>query len=170
MPAMTKKELQPKGRWERFMPRHCDGPGVMSHSGWRRGKIVVISSLTMAEAPDGRGDVIPQYHLSVSRRGRRPLPKDIKAVLRSFGMRHQAPEEDNHHPGVARHFWLPLDPARRVDCECKSEEVTVVDPDGYTWTNPTDPSDCRGCELARLTAKPCPIHAPDRVESSDAQC
>lgn len=26
----------------------------------------------------------------------------------------------NHEPGNAKHFWCPVDPSRRVDCECKS--------------------------------------------------
>ncbi len=67
-------------------------------------------------------------------------------------------EEDNHHPGNARHFWRPLDPSHRVDCECKEDEVLVTDADGYRWTNPQDGEPCRGCDFESLTGKPCPLH------------
>lgn len=71
-------------------------------------------------------------------------------------------EEDNHHPGAARHFWLPVDPTERVDCECKADEVQVTDADGYRWSNAVDR--CRGCDLERSmravgVSRPCPIHA-----------
>lgn len=103
----------------------------------------------------------PQWHISITLKGKRPKPNHVRAVLRDFGM--VGAEEDNHHPGNARHFWIPCDPTRRVDCECKATEVIVVDPDGYTWTNPTPESGegCRGCEWARAPlarGKACPIH------------
>ena len=67
-------------------------------------------------------------------------------------------EQDNHHPGGACHFFQPVDPARRRDCECKVTEVVVTEPDGYQWTNPSD-GPCRGCELGKLIpSKPCPLH------------
>jgi hypothetical protein len=66
-------------------------------------------------------------------------------------------EEDNHHPGIARHFWMVVDPARRVDCECKVGETVVKEPDGYKWSN--DPGACRGCDYARtFPGHPCPLH------------
>jgi hypothetical protein len=58
----------------------------------------------------------------------------------------------------ARHFWLPCDPAHRVDCQCKTDEKNIVEPDGYTWTTPVDDSQCRGCEFQGMTGKICPIH------------
>lgn len=87
----------------------------------------------------------------------------MRRALRAFGM--VAAEQDNHHPGNACHFWMPLDPSKRVDCECKNDEVVVTDKDGYQWTNPHDAAECRGCDFARLpTGKPCPIHS--NVEAS----
>jgi hypothetical protein len=71
-------------------------------------------------------------------------------------------EEDNHIPGRARHVWRPLDPAERVDCECKTTEVTVVEPDGHRWSNRRD-GPCRGCEGASITGIPCPLHAYPRL-------
>jgi hypothetical protein len=67
-------------------------------------------------------------------------------------------DEDNHHPGIARHLWCPVDPLFRSACECKVTETTVADGD-YSWTTDSD-GPCRGCDYQRLTGQPCPIHAP----------
>lgn len=132
---------------------------VLAISAWQRGPTCVISALEEAELPDGTG-AGPQWHVSVSRAGKRPGPNDVQAAQRAFDMRKA--EEDNHHPGVARHFWLPVDPAHRVDCECKESEVLVTEPDGYRWTNPRQGAGpCRGCELSRLVGQPCPLHPQD---------
>lgn len=156
---MTPKRPTPEKGWT----RHRSPAFVPGAEAWQRGPICVLSALTPAKAPDGSGDVIYQWHVSVSRRGKRPRPKDVARVRRSFGMLDA--EEDNHHPGAARHLWMPVDASRRVDCECKATEETMVEPDGYTWTNPTAESGegCRGCDLARdmlLVGRsmPCPMH------------
>ena len=132
-------------------------------SGWRYGCIYAISTLVEAELPDGSGRRGPQWHISISRSGKRPSAGDVRKALRSFGL--VGAEEDNHHPGVARHFWRPVDPGARVDCECKTTEELIVEPDGYRWTNPTSESGepCRGCEHVVVTGQPCPIHAPAEV-------
>lgn len=129
---------------------------VLAVRAWTRKGAVVISALEQAELPDKSGEG-PQWHLSVSYKGKRPRDTDVRATLRAFDMRNA--EEDNHHPGIARHFWLPVDPAHRVDCECKEDEEVITEPDGYRWTNPR-PGDgpCRGCEMERLQGRPCPIH------------
>lgn len=132
-------------------------PPAESVSAWTDGHVTVISALELAEAPDGRGDAIPQWHVSISERGRRPSKGGLRRALRAFGM--VGTEEDNHHPGVARHFWLPVDKARRVSCQCKDDEDVVREPDGYVWTNPrAGEGPCRGCEIASMTGKPCSIH------------
>lgn len=123
-------------------------------STWRSGAIVVISALEMAELPD-RSGVGPQWHISISYRGRRAKPHHARKALRAFGM--TSAEEDNHHPGIARHFWLVVDPAHRVECECKTDETTVVEQDGYRWQNAI--SHCRGCEFERALGRPCSLHA-----------
>jgi len=144
-------------RWKRIStpPSTLWDSNVLACSAWRLARgTTVISSLLNAELPDGSGIGL-QWHISISNRGERP--KTVGTVLRAFGM--SDAEEDNHHPGAARHFFLPLDPAHRVDCECKETEDTIVEPDGYRWTNPkpgTGP--CRGCELEAAIGKPCPIH------------
>jgi hypothetical protein len=131
------------------------GLRTIAVSAWQRGPACAISALELAEYPDGNG-FGPQWHVSVSRMGKRPKWNDVRATLRAFGIVTDA-EEDNHHPGNARHFWVPLDPARRVECQCKADEDLVVDPDGYVWTNPKDGA-CRGCEFSALIGKPCPLH------------
>ena len=150
------ERLPATGHWTRVK----DPPGLhaTSASAWRYGRVMVISALEIAEAPDGRGDRIPQWHVSVSASGRRPSDRELRRALKAFGMIRA--EEDNHHPGLARHFWLTLDPSRRVDCQCKVDEVTIRDADGYTWTNPAPgEGECRGCEMQRLLGNPCPLHA-----------
>jgi hypothetical protein len=99
----------------------------------RRGGLRAISSLAPMEAPDGSGDVLPTWLVSVSRRGSSmPSDSDMKAVRCAFGM--SEAEEDNHEPGNARKLFLVVDPARRVDCECKAGERLVVREDGYRYS------------------------------------
>ncbi len=155
---MSTSERQPAGnRWRTLdLPDAMRRPPVLRVSAWQAGNVRVISSLTMAELPD-RSGVGPQWHVSVTDRGRRPKPKQVRRALRAFSM--VGAEEDNHHPGNARQFWMPVDPASRVDCECKDDETTVTEPDGYAWQN--DPENCRGCEYERLLGRPCPVHVDD---------
>lgn len=152
---MTDRERTPNDR--AWRPRHAHSPEALAHSAWSLGPVTVLSSLQIADLPDGSGTG-PQWHVSISAKGNRPKPKQLRRALRAFDM--ESAEEDNHHPGVARHFWMPVDPAHRVDCECKTTETVVTDPDGYQWTNPTD-GPCRGCSFERTSGKPCPIHSSD---------
>lgn len=142
--------------------------------GWvhRASGAQVLSSIALARLPRS-GRTGPQWLVSVSSRGgdrvERPSPAQVTLMLCAFDM--LAAEQDNHHPGGARHFFLPVDPAERVACECKADEITIVDPDGYTWTNPAGGEECRGCDLAAALAKtasprPCPIHGGRVLEAS----
>lgn len=129
--------------------------GVTLHR-WKSGPVLVTSSIQIADMPDGNGTG-PTWLISVSDCGRRPKPHHVRRALRAFDM--VGAEEDNHHPGVARHFFLVCDPSRRVDCECKVDEDVIRDADGYRWTNPkAGEGDCRGCEFGRISGKPCPVH------------
>lgn len=123
----------------------------------------VLSSLVQATLPRS-GKIGPQWHVSVADRSTHEprRPSDGQALLARCAFDLLAAEEDNHHPGNARHFWMPVDPLERVDCECKETEVTIVEADGYRWTNPTNEA-CRGCENERVmravgVSRPCPIH------------
>lgn len=143
-----------------WVPVHARAAQGRCYIGWQYRDVCVISTLDHAELPGGDGVVGPQWHVSISRVSvsgqKRAGATQVRLALRAFGM--VGAEEDNHHPGLARHFWLPVDPAYRGVCECKAEEVVVVEPDGYTWQN--DPLSCRGCEFHATHGHPCPIHAP----------
>lgn len=128
----------------------------------------VLSELAFAELPKS-GRTGPQWLISivskVTPEPARPSAAQTKLALCAFGM--LGAEEDNHHPGNARYFWLPLDPSERVECECKTDEDVIVEPDGYTWTNPKH-GECRGCENEEIQAavglvRPCPIHRERRT-------
>lgn len=140
--------------------------GAERASRWSCGPIFVISALNIAEPPDGVGDPIPQWHISISAAGKRPKPHHIRKALRAFGM--VGAENDTHHPGNAVHFWMAVDPARRVTCQCKTDEETIVEPGGhrrapYRWTNPKPgEGPCRGCEIAPVTGRACPLHGEAR--------
>lgn len=146
----------------------CDVRDLRVYARGRGSRAVdVITALELAVAPRAAGpdDIIPQWHVSVSVDGgarRRPTDQELMLVRRAFEMTDA--EEDNHHPGNARHLWLPVDPARRVGCQCKDDEVVVVEADGYEWTNPAEalerPDLCRACEISGLTGRPCPAHEP----------
>jgi hypothetical protein len=129
----------------------------VSHDG-----LLVVSSREMAHLP-GSGEpplIGPQWLVSVSRRSGgvdarcRVTDDDVRRVVDAFAM--PAFDEDNHHPGVARHLWCPIDPAYQQACECKLTELTVDD-DGYIWTTEADA--CRGCEFERLSGLPCTRHS-----------
>lgn len=154
-------EATPAGDgWERVEWRGPPPPpNARFFSAWRRGRCFVISTLDFAELPTGKGIGL-QWQISISHHRERPGPKEVRRALIAFNM--VGAEEDNHHPGIARHFFMPVDPAHRVDCECKTTEEVRREPDGYTWTNPRPESGekCRGCEISALTLKACPIHLP----------
>lgn len=123
---------------------------------WTRSGVRVLSALEQAELPDGAG-IGPQWHISISRYPARADKRDVSRVLRDFGM--IGAEQDNHEPGAAKHFWLPVDAEHRVDCECKQSEVLVEEPDGHVWSNPLERGACRGCAYERAFGKACPLHA-----------
>ncbi len=154
------RERSPKGNeWRQTHRGMIPFDGVVSASRWVSGPLLVCSSLERAELPDGAG-VGLQWHVSISAMGKRAKPKEVRRALRAFGM--EWSEQDNHEPGNAKNFWLPVDPAHRVDCQCKIDEVTIVEPDGHTWTNDRDPAKCHGCELWRIFPdRRCPIHGAE---------
>lgn len=149
-------EQTPKGTDWQPARLPLDGDAI-SQSAWVSGPLVAVSSLVSAELPD-RSGVGLQWHVSFSHSTRRPTDKDLRRALRAFGM--VGAEEDNHHPGRARHFWRPVDARHRVECECKTSEETITEPDGYRWTNPrAGAGACRGCAIAPLMGRPCPVHS-----------
>lgn len=154
------RELRPRGAgWVEDREAARVVRGTVAVSVWRSGSLSVVSSLVLADLPRG-GGVGPQWHVSVSDGGARPRRDSVRRALAAFKM--LGAEEDNHLPGRARHFWRPLDPAERIDCECKVTEVAVVEPDGHRWSNRRE-GPCRGCEGTVFTGIPCPLHAVPRL-------
>lgn len=153
---MKLRELQPRGTgWTRRENTNPLAAKSVAESWWTREGVVVGSSLLDADLPDGSGQGLQWL---VSENERRPSRAALRHALRAFGM--LGAEEDNHHPGIARHFWKPLDRAHRVECQCKASETIVTEPDGYQWTTPTDvdAQGCRGCDFEQMLGKPCPLH------------
>lgn len=100
---------------------------------WQRGDVWVGSELSIMQAPDGSGDDLPQWLVSVSEFGRqRPSDQTMQRVRHDFDMAEA--EEDNHADGATRSLFLVVDPARRVDCECKADEQLVTRADGYQFS------------------------------------
>lgn len=132
------------------------GNAWRSHDG-----LLVVSTLEQSVLPGGDGAIGPQWLVSVSRHEGgldarcRVTPADVERVVAAFDM--PAFDEDNHHPGVARHLWCPVDERYRSACECKTTERTIVD-GTYAWTTDVD-GPCRGCDYARDFGLPCPLHA-----------
>lgn len=75
-----------------------------------------------------------EYHVSISKLGQRCAPSDALEVLRGIdsGFPVEQWDEDNHLPGIARHYWAHTDPAKRKPCECKANEKPHVEGD-YLW-------------------------------------
>lgn len=130
----------------------------------------VCSTLEHSILPGTDDEVGPQWHLSVSKavphlykgmpsRANRPSDADMARVIDAF--RVPGGEEDNHHPGVARHLWCPVVEQYRTTCECKLSEATVVEADGYRWTTEAG-EECRGCQYGRMfPSMPCTVHGAE---------
>lgn len=76
----------------------------------------------------------PEYHVSLSRGNRRLSVHDAKDILLGFEtpFKFEQWDEDNHLPGIARHYWCPVDPDRRRPCDCKAFEEPIEEGD-YIW-------------------------------------
>ncbi len=93
----------------------------------------VISAVEVASDHDDI-DKGPEYHVSISRDGKRCSSSDARKVLEDFAM--DGAEEDNHVPGgVVRNFWRPVaEHLVGIECPCKdSEPVMVEDKGDYVW-------------------------------------
>lgn len=98
-----------------------------AHCGWYHPtyKLTVISAV---EVPDK--DIGAEYHVSVSKNGRRCSAVEAQFAIVQFGM--QDAIEDNHS-GIIRSFWMPVaDDKKGIDCECKDSETPVTQGD-FTW-------------------------------------
>jgi hypothetical protein len=87
----------------------------------------VISSVDVISHPTGAR---PEWHISISIATGRPYKELCELTLRQFDA--VGFEEDNHVSGRARHFWLPIDPAKRTPCYCKETEKPVAEGE-FVW-------------------------------------
>lgn len=151
----------PAGAWTRARLPADVQASLPTAVPWSKGRLFVLSDMVEASLPDGSGRVGPHWFVSVSVRGgrRRAADSELRLVRVAFGMPEGAAEEDNHHPGIARHLWMPVAPAERRACSCKADETQMHERDGYTWSN-TKTGGCRGCEYRAVFGRPCPIHSP----------
>lgn len=96
--------------------------------------LCVISAVEVAMDKDGidRG---PEYHVSISKGGRRRCSsQEARQVLKQFAI--EGAEEDNHVPyGIVRNFWLPVaEGFIGMECACKESEPAIVEDKGdYVW-------------------------------------
>jgi len=130
MPYIEKRPQHPN--WDQLQNPPGPDPSP-TLSTWANGRFLAISQLADMKLPSG--GIGPTWTISISRQGsRRPRDREVRRILREFSM--WPTEEDNHEPGIARKFFMSVDPAERTDCECKANEEQVVEPDGYTWSRP----------------------------------
>lgn len=99
--------------------------------------LAVLSAVEVADDEKiGKG---PEYHISISKQPRgfgtqRCTSEEAKWVLDQFGL--GGAEEDNHVPGgLVRNFWRPVaDHLVGMECECKANEVAVIEDKGdFVW-------------------------------------
>lgn len=90
------------------------------YTAWQRGKYCALSSLAMLD--DGHQPPHWEWIVSFSIMGKERLSNaEVQQCLKEFDAENF--EEDNHSPGVARKFWLAVDPQYRKPCPCKDEIV-----------------------------------------------
>jgi hypothetical protein len=98
------------------------------HSG-----IKVLSAVEVAK-DEGQPDLGAEYHISISKNGRRCDSAEAAFVLHHFDC--EDAKEDNHVPhGIARNFWRPVaDHLSGYECPCVNEEPAIVEDKGdYIW-------------------------------------
>lgn len=127
--AVDSRSPQPRGdAWKLEACWRVEGDVIHR---WSNGTIVACASRHAGIESKHSGLVVPCFHLSISDDGHRASNEVIRGVLAEFNL--EGAEEDNHSPGVARHFWLDEGRAAQPDCECKKTEETIIEPDGYQW-------------------------------------
>jgi len=97
---------------------------------WQGQGLFVISQVADVET---NGVMRETWIVSVTTQGalRRPTDEEMRRVRVVFGM--QGADEDNHFPGRSRTLFMAVEAKYRAICECKVEESTVVEADGYRW-------------------------------------
>lgn len=147
-------KVPPRWRsWERLPSVSFRDDPRPALQGWLRQRLQVLVGLGPMEF---RGESRLQHTLSictytgVDRTRSRSTDEEVAVALRDFGM--AGAEEDNHQPGIIRMFFLLADlrPGEEgIQCECKSDEQVVVEPDGFRWSRTRDFDESRYPEFLR---------------------
>ncbi len=133
-PGLAAKRPPAWASWTDLGPRPLPGDPFVHV--WRRGRLTVFSTVAWTLFYG-----VEQWHymISVSARGTYASDDEVKRALRDFDM--QPADEDNHESGAGiRKWFLPCSwkPGDPSVCECKTTEMTVVEPTGYRWQVPVD--------------------------------
>lgn len=87
---------------------------------WQSGQYRALSSLVNID--DGHQPPHYEWVVSFSKSSRETLTDtEVKKCLKEFDALDF--EEDNHEPGIARKFFLPVEHKYRKPCPCKDEEI-----------------------------------------------
>jgi hypothetical protein len=98
---------------------------------WQSGKFRALSSLVNID--DGHQQPHYEWVVSFSQQDRQTVSdKDIARCLRDFDALDF--EEDNHEPGIARKFFLPVEHQYRKPCPCKDERLIALGEFIYSTT------------------------------------
>ena len=99
---------------------------------WQSGQFRALSSLVNIE--DGHQPPHYEWVVSFSQQSRQPLTnKQVAQCLRDFDALDF--EEDNHDPGIARKFFLPVEHKYRKPCPCKDERMIALGDYVYSTTD-----------------------------------
>jgi len=90
---------------------------------WQKGEYRALSSL--ANIDDGHQPPHYEWIVSFSKQSREVLTDaEIAKCLADFDALDF--EEDNHEPGIARKFFLPVEHQYRKPCPCKDERIVSL--------------------------------------------
>lgn len=85
---------------------------------WQKGNVCALSSVIQVE--DEHLPLHWEWLVSFSNMGKKVLSNDeLKQPLKDFGA--EEFEEDNHEKGIARKFFMAVEPRFRKPCPCKDE-------------------------------------------------
>ena len=93
-----------------------------------------ISAVEVPNIEAGSEPLGPEYHLSISKSGKRCSSGDAQWVLKQFGM--EGATEDNHVPhGFVRNFWKPVAESKiGYECPCIDNEPAIKEDKGdFIW-------------------------------------
>jgi hypothetical protein len=117
--------------WE--LPKEADlGYPIVAYEHISSG-LFCLSAVEVANEP-GQPELGAEYHLSISRHGKRCTSSDAAFALHAFDL--EDAKEDNHVPnGFVRNYWRPVaDNLSGYECKCVDEEPAMKEDKGdFVW-------------------------------------